>query len=107
MPAAMVQPSKTKYDIAIIFHIEIVQAMDEVFHVLSKMKKPWLKMWQFEGKCIPLLMFGNLGPGFQKNNHQLSKISHLNFFFQGFPKKMGCSVVLLMLKVVAFHGMFI
>ncbi len=34
MPAAIVQQSKIYYHIAIIFHVDIVQAMDEVFHVL-------------------------------------------------------------------------
>jgi hypothetical protein len=47
MLAALVQPSKTLHHIAIIFHIEITQAMGEDFSVLSKMKKPWLKVWQF------------------------------------------------------------
>ncbi len=53
--------------------------MDEYFHVVSKMKKPWLKMWQFEGiwsrfQCLAIwvLVF--------KNNHKLSKISHLKIF---------------------------
>jgi hypothetical protein len=43
--------------------------MDEVFHVLGKNKKP-LKMWRFEGICMKLSMFGNMGPGFQKNHWQ-------------------------------------
>jgi hypothetical protein len=42
MLASLVQPKKTQCHIAIIFHIEIAQAVDEDFHVLSKVKKPWL-----------------------------------------------------------------
>ncbi len=66
MLATLVQPKKAQYHIDIIFHIEIAQAMDEDFHVLSKVKKSWLKMWQSEGICMPLSIFGNPGPGFQK-----------------------------------------
>ncbi len=51
MLAALVQPSKTLHHIAIIFHIEITQAMDEDFPVLNKMKKPWFKVWRFWGIC--------------------------------------------------------
>ncbi len=38
---------------------------------------------------VALSMFGNPSPGFQRNNHKLSKTNHLNFFLQGVPQENG------------------